>query len=248
MNAHYQRHKFFITRSLRGHSLVQILIYTNLVMFTLMVLHGTVLGHGMQVILSPDIRLLRAWGAQYWPFVFQLGDIWRCISYAYMHGGIIHLGFNMVVLYQIGPLIEAEVGWQRFFVIYTVTGIVATLAGLLLHPQVTVVGASGALFGIFGFAVSYYHRIGGSLGIQRRNFLFQWVVIALVFGFVVGADNAAHVGGLLGGAAFGWLIPTTIRAQRKTDSIFNFLAWLFVVLTALSLLLVLVTLVLRYVL
>jgi len=108
------------------------------------------------------------------------------------------------------------------------------------------VGASGALFGIFGFAVSYYHRIGGTLGIQRRNFLFQWIIIALVFGFVVGADNAAHVGGLLGGAAFGWLIPTTIRAQRKTDPIFKLLAWTFVALTALSLLMVLVTLAIRY--
>jgi len=246
LNAHFKRQKFFITNSLRGHSLVQILIYANLLMFTLMVLHGTVLGHGMQVILSPDVRLLRAWGAQYWPFVFQLGDIWRCISYAYMHGGIIHLGFNMLVLYQIGPLIESEVGWQRFFVIYSVTGIVATLAGLAIHPQITVVGASGALFGISGFAVSYYHRVGGSLGIQRRNFLFQWIVIALVFGFVVGADNAAHIGGLISGAAFGWLIPTTIRAQRKTDFIFKGLAWFLVVLTALSLIMVLITLIIRY--
>lgn len=244
MNAHYQRQKFFITRSLRGHSLVQILIYANLIMFTLMVLHGTVLGLGMRVILNPPPQLLAYWGAQYWPYALH-GEIWRCLSYAYMHGGIIHLGFNMVVLYQVGPLIESEIGWQRFFVIYSVTAVLATLAGLIIHPQVIVVGASGALFGIFGFAVSYYHRIGGSLGIQRRNFLFQWIVIALVFGFVVGADNAAHIGGLVGGAAFGWLIPTTVRAQRKTDPIYKGLAWLFIALTALSLLLVIVTFLLR---
>lgn len=245
MNAPYQRQKFFITNSLRGHSLVQILIYVNLALFTLMVLHGTVAGYGMRAILSPDTRLLYQWGAQYWPEAMN-GQIWRCLSYAYMHGGIIHLGFNMVVLYQIGPLIESEIGWQRFFVIYSVTAIFATFAGLITHPEVVVVGASGALFGIFGFAVSYYHRIGGSLGIQRRNFLFQWIVIALVFGFVVGADNSAHIGGLLGGAAFGWLTPTTIRAQRKTDSIYKGLAWLFVGLTALSLALVIITLVIRY--
>jgi len=245
LNAHYQRQKFFITRSLRGQSLVQILIYANLVMFTLMVLHGTVLGLGMRVILNPPADLLVTWGGQFWPYALN-GELWRCLTYAYMHGGIIHIGFNMVVLYQIGPLIESEIGWQRFFVIYSVTAIIATLAGLLIHPRVPVVGASGALFGIFGFAVSYYHRIGGSLGIQRRNFLLQWIVIALVFGFVVGADNAAHVGGLLGGAAFGWLIPTTIRAQRKTDPIFKVLAWLCVVATALSLLAVLASLFLRY--
>lgn len=245
MNAHYQRQKFFITRSLRGHSLVQILIYANLVMFTLMVLHGTVLGHGMRVILNPSVDLMAAWGAQFWPYTLA-GDVWRCLSYAYMHGGIIHLGFNMVVLYQIGPLIESEIGWQRFFTIYSITAIFATLAGLIIHPRVVVVGASGALFGIFGFAVCYYHRIGGSLGIQRRNFLFQWIVIALLFGFVVGADNAAHIGGLISGAAFGWLIPTTIRAQRKTDGLFKILAWLLIALTAASLIAVLVTLVIRY--
>ncbi|WP_072905278.1 rhomboid family intramembrane serine protease [Malonomonas rubra] len=243
MNA-YQRQNFFITRSLRGHSLVQILIYANLAMFTLMVLHGTVLGYGMTLFLNPPIELLANWGGQFWPWALN-GELWRCISYAYMHGGIIHLGFNMVVLYQIGPLIESEVGWQRFFVIYTITAIFATLAGLIIHPRVVVVGASGALFGIFGFAVSYYHRVGGSIGIQRRNFLFQWIVIALVFGFVIGADNAAHIGGLVSGAAFGWLIPTTIRSQRKTDSFFNGLAWLLIATTVLSLLLVIITLALR---
>lgn len=246
MNAYHRRQQFFLRNSLRGHSLVQILIYVNLILFTLMVLHGTVLGYGTRAIFSPDIRLLRAWGAQFWPYVFHYGDWWRCISYAYTHGGIIHIGFNMLVLYQVGPLVETEIGWQRFFCLYTVAAIVATLAGLIVHPEVTVVGASGALFGIFGFSVSYYHRVGGTLGIQRRNFFFQWIVIALVFGFVVGADNSAHIGGLLCGAAFGWLLPTTIRQQRKTDSIFNILAWIFVVLTALSLACIIITLVMRY--
>lgn len=246
MNAQFRRQRFFLHNTLRNHSLVQILIYVNLIFFTLMVLHGTILGYGMQAILNPNTRLLRAWGAQYWPFVFQFGDVWRCLSYAYTHGGIIHIGFNMLVLYQVGPLIETEIGWQRFFTIYSVAALVATLAGLLMHPQVTVVGASGALFGLFGFAVSYYHRIGGSLGIQRRNFFFQWVIIALVFGFVVGADNAAHIGGLLSGAVFGWLMPTSIRGQRKMDVIYKGLAWFFVGATALSLAMVLIALVIRY--
>lgn len=240
MNAQFRRQKFFIHNSLRGHSLVHILIYVNLILFTLMVLHGTISGLGMRAILNPPVQLLVHWGAQFWPNALH-GEIWRCLSYAYTHGGIIHIGFNMLVLYQIGPLIESEVGWQRFFVIYSVTAIFATLAGYIMHPQIVVVGASGALFGIFGFAVSYYHRVGGSLGIQRRNFLFQWIVIALVFGFVVGADNAAHIGGLLSGAVFGWLTPTTIRGQKKSASIFNGVAWLLVALTVLSLAMIIIT-------
>lgn len=245
MNAYRRHQQFFLRNTLRGHSLVQILIYVNLILFTLMVLHGTILGLGMRAILNPPVQLLIFWGGQFWPNVLNHGEWWRCISYAYTHAGIIHIGFNMLVLYQVGPLVEAEIGWQRFFCLYTITAIVATLTGLFVHPEVVVVGASGALFGIFGFAVSYYHRIGGALGIQRRNFLFQWIVIALVFGFVVGADNAAHIGGLLCGAGFGWLFPTTIRTQKKTDGLFNILAWFFVVLTAISLAFIFINLVMR---
>ena len=246
MNAQYRRQQFFLRNSLRGHSLVQILIFTNLILFTLMVLHGTIMGLGTSVIFSPSVRLLQAWGAQLWPAVFQLGDWWRCLSYAYTHGGLIHLGFNMVVLYQVGPMLESELGWQRFFSIYTFSALIATLAGLLWHPNVTVVGASGAIFGLIGFSVSYYHRVGGTLGIQRRNFMFQWAVMALIFGLVIGADNAAHLGGALSGAALGWVIPTTVRGQRKTDPLFQILAWAFVVLTALSLLFIFITLLSRY--
>ncbi len=246
MNVHRNRQQFFIRNSLRGHSLVHILIYANLILFTLMVLHGTVMGQGMSVILSPSVSLLQAWGAQVWPAVFQLGDWWRCLSYAYTHGGLIHIGFNMVVLYQVGPMLESELGWQRFFSVYTCSALLATGAGLFWHPNVTVVGASGAIFGLIGFSVSFYHRVGGSLGIQRRNFMFQWAVMAFIFGLVIGADNAAHLGGALAGAALGWVIPTTVRGQRKTDKFFNLLAWIFVVLTALSILFIFITLVTRY--
>lgn len=245
MNAKFSRQQLFLRNTLRGNSLVQILIYANLILFTLMVLHGTISGLGMRAIFNPPAQLLVHWGAQFWPYTLN-GEIWRCLSYAYTHGGIVHIGFNMMVLYQIGPMIESEVGWPRFFVIYSTTAIFATLAGYILHPQIVVVGASGALFGIFGFAVCYYHRLGGSIGIQRRNFLFQWIVIALIFGFVLGADNAAHVGGLLSGAVFGWLTPTSIRGQRNTDFIYQGLAWFFVGATSLSLALVLITLLIRF--
>lgn len=246
MNAHYRRQQFFLRNSLRDHSLVQILIYVNLILFTLMVLHGTLIGHGMSVIFGPSVRLLQAWGGQRWPAVFQLGDWWRCLSYAYTHGGLIHLGFNMLVLYQVGPMLEGELGWQRFFSVYTISALTATVAGLFWHPNVTVVGASGAIFGLIGFSVSFYHRVGGTLAIQRRNFMFQWAVMAFIFGLLIGADNAAHLGGALSGAALGWVIPTTIRGQRKTDGLFNIIAWVFVVLTALSILFIFITLVMRY--
>jgi rhomboid protease GluP len=201
-----------------------------------MVLHGTMLGFGMSAIMHPSSRLLVHWGAQYWPLVLDNGEWWRCITYAFTHGGLIHLGFNMVVLYQVGPLLESEIGWSRLFTVYTLTALAATLAGLLWHPVTIVVGASGAIFGLIGFSVSYYHRVGGYIGIQRRNFMFQWAMMAFIFGFVVGADNAAHLGGALSGAALGWIMPVSIRDQRKTEGLFKGIAITCVFLTVISIL------------
>ncbi len=234
MNAYRQPGKFFRINTLRGSSLVQILIYANLILFTLMVLHGTILGFGMRAILNPPSELMVHWGGQFWPLVLNHGEWWRCITYAFTHGGIIHLGFNMVVLYQVGPLLEAEIGWQRLYTVYLFSTIVATLAGLLWHPMAIVIGASGAIFGLIGFSVSFYHRIGGQLGLQRRNFMFQWAVMAFIFGFFIGADNAAHLGGALAGALLGWFMPIGFRRQRQTDKVFNSIAYVGILLSVIS--------------
>jgi rhomboid protease GluP len=142
-----------------------------------------------------------------------------------MHGGILHLVFNMVVLYQVGPLIEAEVGRSRFLILYTFTALTATLADLLWHPNVPVVGASGALFGLIGFAIAWYHRLGGFQALELRNFMLKWAAFAFVFGLLVGADNAAHLGGALGGAAIGFILPNNSWTRRKTDKLCIVLAW-----------------------
>lgn len=234
MNARYRQQKFFLKNTLRGSSLVQILIYANLILFTLMVLHGTILGLGMRVILNPPTDLMAHWGAQYWPWVLNNGEWWRCITYAFTHGGLIHLGFNMVVLYQVGPLLETEIGWTRLLSVYTFSTIIATVAGLLWHPVSVVVGASGAIFGLIGFSISFYHRVGGGIGLQRRNFMFQWAVMAFFFGFIVGADNAAHLGGAVAGLVLGWFMPVSIRNQRSTEKLFKGLAILCTVMIIIS--------------
>ena len=238
MTPRYRQSKFSPMKFLRGNSLVQILIYTNLILFTFMILHGTILGAGMNVIMSPSPRLLAHWGGQYWPWVLENGEWWRCITYAFTHGGIIHLGFNMMVLYQIGPALEQEIGWHRLLTIYTFATIVATVAGLFWHPNTVVIGASGAIFGLIGFSISFYHRIGSHFAIQRRNMMLQWALMAFVFGFIVGADNAAHLGGVIAGIASGWIMPVHIRTQRKTDKLFKNIAISCSVLIAICIILI----------
>jgi rhomboid protease GluP len=215
----------------------RLLVWINLLWFTLMAMRGAAAGLGLSTLMTPDIRLLLDFGAQLWdPLVLRFQQWWRCLTYAYTHAGLIHLAFNMLVLYQVGPLIEREIGLARFITLYTVTALTATLMGLLWHPAVPVVGASGSLFGLIGFAVAYYHRLGPAAE-HVRNFMFRWAVFAFIFGLLMGADNAGHLGGALGGAAFGLLLPLGVRGRRATSALFVALAAVSVVATVASLLL-----------
>ncbi len=217
-----------------GLSLSRGLIYLNVALFVLMVLAGLLTGRGLSTLLSPDIQLLVDSGGQFWPYTLQFNQWWRCITYAYTHGGAIHLAFNMMVLYQVGPLIEREIGTARFLVLYTVAALGATAAGYAWHPQVVVVGASGSLFGLIGFAVAYFHRVGPAAH-DLRNFMFKWAIFAFIFGIMVGADNAAHLGGAICGAVLGMLLPIGVRGRHKLRSVFNLTAAIAAAATLLSL-------------
>jgi rhomboid protease GluP len=211
------------------------ILAVNLVLFSLMVIQGALAGQGLRPLFSPDSYLLVHAGGQYWPLVLSEGQWWRCLTYAYTHGGIIHLAFNMMVLYQVGPAIEGEIGTLRFVSLYTLTALTATGAGLLWHPVAPVVGASGSIFGLIGFAVVYYHRVGGPAAHHLRNFMFRWAVFAFVFGLLVGADNAGHLGGALGGAVLGAVLPLGIRGRQTLRPLFNLLGSLCIAATVVSL-------------
>jgi rhomboid protease GluP len=222
-------------------SATKALILVNLILFAAMVLQGLWAGLGLSVVMSPSGYLLLHTGAQYWPLVLSEGEWWRCITYAFAHGGLIHLAFNMVVLYQIGPMIEEEIGTLRFISLYVLTALTATAAGfawqiIYIKQWIPVVGASGSLFGLIGFAISYYHRMGGGMAHTYRNFMLRWAAIAFLFGFMIGADNAGHLGGALGGVLLGFVIPLGVRGQQSMRSFFNFFGMACIGLTLSSLL------------
>jgi rhomboid protease GluP len=223
-------------------SLSKLLIGVNVLLYALVVAQGIGGGLGLGTLFNPGGYLLIHGGAQYWPLVLSEGEWWRCLTYAYAHGGLIHLGFNMMVLYQIGPLIEREIGLLRFFSLYTLTALSATFAGfawqvIYIKQWLPVVGASGSLFGLIGFAIVYYHRVGGPMAHQNRNIMLRWAAFAFVFGLIVGADNAGHLGGAVGGALFGLILPLGIRGRKKLRAAFNALGVTSILLTVVSLLL-----------
>ena len=139
----------------------------------------------------------------------QYSNEWyRLITVALTHGGLMHLGFNMYSLYILGTPIESAYGRNKFLVIFTVSLLTGSFASVFFNNGNFVsVGASGAVFGLFGA----FLIVGKTIGVNIREIA---IIIGLNFvvGFILGGvDWRAHLGGLLGGALAAQLILTRRR-------------------------------------
>lgn len=154
---------------------------------------------------SPPGRLLIDFGALFEPRL--AAEPWRLLTSMFLHGGVIHLAFNLIALAQVGPPIENIWGRFSMLFIFIVTGLVGMLGSASLHAHVFTVGASGGICGLIGAAAGFGHRLGNPRGFELRNGMLKWLGYTIVFGFMVGADNWAHGFGAVSGAAFGFLVP-----------------------------------------
>ncbi|MGH9715376.1 MAG: rhomboid family intramembrane serine protease [Candidatus Acidiferrales bacterium] len=161
-------------------------------------------------------RVLMAAGASL-PLPINLAQPWRFVTAVFLHGSILHIGFNMWVLMDIGPIVEEMYGSGRYFFIFVVTGI----SGYVLSSFFGnfSIGASGALLGLIGVL------LGMSMGRKTqgmqmlRNQMIRWLIYILIFGLVMrGIDNYAHFGGLVVGFVLGKLMasrPPASTEERK---------------------------------
>ena len=135
-------------------------------------------------------------GALYGPAVAD-GDWWRLLTAAFLHYGPIHLAMNMIALWLFGPALEAAIGSVRFLLLYLAAGLAGSAGALLLTPDAVTVGASGAIYGVFG-AILVLERqgtyvFGGSvIPLLVINFAFTL--------FIPGISKGGHIGGFVGGA------------------------------------------------
>jgi len=141
------------------------------------------------------------------------GEYWRLWSVTLLHGGFIHLAFNMYALYLAGPIVERWYGPIRFIVFYLTCAAAGSIASFVFGGDIPSVGASGAIFGLFGLLLAA-GRLHHPVDRQSRAIVGQLgtvILINLVFGFVSGGsiDNAAHIGGLVAGFWLGAVIPPT---------------------------------------
>ncbi len=162
---------------------------------------------------SPDARALLFWGGNFLPFTLE--QPWRLLTSTLLHGGIVHLGFNMWALWDTGRVAERFYGNTQFLLIYLFAGLSGSMASLFFAASKTVsVGASGAIFGVVGALLSAlftkHNKLPATLVSSMRSSMLMFVGYSLVMGFVAShIDNAAHIGGMLGG--FG---VATVMAEK----------------------------------
>ena len=136
------------------------------------------------------------------------GEYWRLLTSLFLHGGILHIALNMLALYQAGALAERLFGLRRFILLYFLAGLVASVASVWWQPNGLSVGASGAIFGVFGGLLTSVlvtrHVLPESLYRRLRRALLMFIGYSLAAGFLIpGVDNAAHLGGLVAGMVLG---------------------------------------------
>lgn len=128
---------------------------------------------------------------------------WRLVTAMFLHGGLIHIGFNMMILMDIGPAVEEVYGSARYLFLYVATGMAGFVLSSWLGRGVSV-GASGAILGLIGLMIAITTKRSGGMMHDLRRRLISWVVTIFVLGFVMsGVDNWAHFGGLAVGFGLG---------------------------------------------
>ncbi len=150
-------------------------------------------------------------GGLFGPAVSELGDWWRIFTSGFVHVSIMHIGFNMLLLFIIGRLLEPAIGTARFVVLYFVTLVAGSFVALWFSPDAVSAGASGAIFGLLGatFIIARgrnLDQIAGQIG-----FL---IIFNLIFTFAqAGISIGAHVGGLVSGVICGLIVVAGERGQ-----------------------------------
>ena len=194
----------------------QIILGINVAVFLGMALSGSTI---MEFPIAESIH----WGASVGALTFS-GEWWRLLTCVFVHGGIIHIAFNMWCLWNLGALCESLYGRWTYIAIYLICGLGASLASAAFHPYTPSVGASGAIFGLAGALIAAFKL--GEFSVPRSALsgtlrsLGAFVVYNLIFGAIIpGIDNTAHIGGLVTGLIVGALValiaPQQDQAPRR---------------------------------
>jgi rhomboid protease GluP len=222
-----------ITRGLlQSDQLIKTIIYANVGMYLIsLLMNPTRMGLSANpfMFLSPSNGALLLLGSTGTIPIDQGHRWWTLVSANYLHGGILHIVFNMIALYQIGPLVLREYGANRLIGLYTLGGIFGFLVSYFAGVRLTL-GASAAVCSLIGASLYYGKSRGGTYGQAIYKQISGWVLMLFIFGFMVpGINNWGHGGGIVGGIFLGYFLG---YQERSRENLFHkSLAGVCVVLT-----------------
>jgi membrane associated rhomboid family serine protease len=155
-------------------------------------------------------------GALYGPLIELRHEYWRLITGGFLHAGLLHVGFNMYLLFVLGQILEPALGSIRFALLYVVSLLAGSAGALLVTPHAVTVGASGAVFGLMGATfLELRHRgidpmAGGAFGSIGGLILINLVLSFAISGISVGG----HIGGLIGGGLMALVFQQADRMRQ----------------------------------
>lgn len=185
------------------YKITYILIAMNIVIYILtMALSGS--------IVDIPTKLLAEVGALFGPFTVLQHEWWRLGTAMFLHAGITHLLMNMFSLYLIGRGVETYFDAKSYIVLYLISGLFGGLVSLYMHPVSVGIGASGAIFGVFGALAGFFLAHRQKIEDHTKAFMKDFAIILginLVLGFSIESiDVSAHIGGLVVGLIGGYVI------------------------------------------
>ena len=195
-----------------GYFITPIIIYANIGIYLLM----SVIGLGFISFKGHD---LLQWGANYGPLT-KGGEWWRLITNTFLHGGIMHLLTNIYGLLFVGIFLEPLLGRTKYLIAYIFSGILASVTSIWWYDATISVGASGAIFGLYGIFLALLVTKVFSADFAKSFLISTLIFIAfnLLMGLTGGIDNAAHIGGLVSGFIVGLTFCSFLKKDIDNDS------------------------------
>ncbi len=183
-----------------------------------------IISAGGSALLSPSLESLVGSGAIDSRLI-AAGQWWRLLTGVFVHIGIIHFLFNTYAFLSVSSFLEEELGAARYLSLFLLSGLGGSAASYLLHIRIIAAGASGAIFGLIGFSVSYFRRQGGARARDIQGFMLRWALYAFVFGLFIRADNIAHAGGFAVGFLLGSLMEYREDEKRRREPLWKAVAF-----------------------
>jgi rhomboid protease GluP len=194
----------------KGYVITPILSYLNILVFIVMAIMGVDL-------FLPTAESVLKFGANFRPLTLD-GEWWRLLTSCFVHFGIFHLLMNLYALLYIGMLLEPLLGSTRFSIAYILTGLTGSITSLYWHEMTVSTGASGAIFGMYGVFLALLTT--KFIEEAKRKALLTSIGIFVVYNLMNGLegniDNAAHIGGLLGGLFIGYCYYLSLKKPEDS--------------------------------